>query len=170
MKKLAVLICVLMLLAAPCALAEANYTALCGGVPVLNVSYDPGVFSLDTESYLYSTMGDHYWLGMFYNGSDTVEFSADRYPDLNPGSDINQLSAYLTAALAAEQCAPLEIYTNPGFISFALFSLNGSMGPSYYAALLSQGYVVHFEIYNLRGGAGPEALNTLKTLLDGVRW
>ena len=168
MKKRLLVLCLLLLLALRPACAETAYTALCGGVPVLSLQYDETAFALDTESYLTGTFGAHTWLGMFYNGYCTVELSADWYPDLPAAGDPTALTQYLNALLSDAQGQWLETYTNPQFVSFALYSLNGMYGPSYYAALLSQGYLVHFEIYNLRGGVDITALDTLKGLLDGV--
>ena len=169
MKKLLVLLCALMLLPVFAAHAQTEFTGVCGGVPVMTLQYDESAFSLDTGSYLSSSYGGHTWLGMLYNGGDTVEISADLYPGLAAGSSLQQLADYLSTALAGEQCAYLGQYTAPSGAAFVLFSLNGSVGQSYYAALMSQGYVLHFEIYNLRGGAAPGALDTLKSLLNGVR-
>ncbi|MBQ9300118.1 MAG: hypothetical protein IJ214_06360 [Clostridia bacterium] len=169
MKKLLVLLCALTLAAVSAAHAQADFTALCGGQPIFTLQYDEKAFSLDTESYLGSSVGGHTWLGMLFDGSATVEFSADVYADLPADCDTSRLADYLSGLLAGEQCAFLEQYTSPGQVPFVIFSLNGAAGQSYYAALLVQGYAVHFEIYNLRGGVGPEALATLKSLLDGVR-
>ena len=169
MKKLLVLLCLLTMITGSAAHAQADFTALCGGKPVLTLQYDENAFSLDTESYLSSSYGGHTWLGMLFNGSVTVELSADLYDGLAADCTLDQLADYLGAKLADEQCAYLERYTSPGNISFIIFSLNGAAGQSYYAALMAQGCAVHFEIYNLRGGVGPEALKTLKALLDGVK-
>ncbi len=168
MKKRLLILCLLILLALRPACAETAYTAVCGSVPVLSLQYDETAFALDTESYLTSSFGAHTWLGMFYNGSCTVELSADWYPDLPAPGDPNALAQYLTGLLASAQGQWVETYTTPQFTSFVIFSLNGIYGPSYYAALLSQGYLVHFEIYNLRGGVDATALDTLKMLLNGT--
>lgn len=162
MKKLLILLC-LMALLAPAALAENSYTARCGGTSVLSVRYDGGAFSLDTDSYLSSSRGNHTWLGMFYNGSYTIELAADRYDDLPADCGVEQLSAYLCGLT---QGTALETYS--AGLPFVILSLNGPSGQSYYAAAMSQGYVVHFEIYNFRGGADAGALGVLKQLLNGV--
>jgi len=166
MKKLMVLLCALTLITVSGARAQTDYTASCGGSRLLTVQYDENALQLDTESYLSSSRGSHTWLGMFYDGTYTIELSADRYSDLPADSDANQLSAYLCSALSQYQCAPLELYS--AGLPFVIFSLNGPMGQSYYAAALSNGYVVHFEIYNMRGGADGGALTALKALLNGV--
>lgn len=162
-KQLMVLLCALTLLTVTPASAQTNYAAACGATTVLNVAYDENAFELDTESYLASSRGSHTWLGIFYNGSYTVELAADRCGDLPADSDLNQLADYLCGALAQEQCQKIDTYG-----AFAIFSLSGPTGNSYYAATLSHGYVVHFEIYNMRGGVDASALSTLKKLLNGV--
>ena len=168
MKKLLVLLCALILFTVS-AHAQTEYTAMCNGTPVLTLQYDEKGYALDTESYLSSSFGGHTWLGMFFNGSLTVELSADMFADQPDLRDMDALAAYLTVKLADEQCTLLEQYVTAQYTPFALFSLNGPTGPSYYAATLSHGYIVHFEIYNLRGGVGPDALATLKALLEGAR-
>ncbi|MBQ9196115.1 MAG: hypothetical protein IJ157_02640 [Clostridia bacterium] len=168
MKKLLVLICALALAALP-ALAETAYTAQCGGKPLLTLRYDEKAFRLGTESYLGSSVGGHTWLGMFGSDGATVEFSADLYDDLPANCSAAQLADYLNGRLSDEHCAYLEQYVPQSKLPFVIFSLNGGMGPSYYAAAVIRGYVVHFEIYNLRGGVNQDALTTLKTLLDGVK-
>ena len=167
MKKLLVLICAMTLLTVSSACAQTDYTARCGGTPVLTVRYDEGSLRLDTDSYLGSSGGGHYWLGMFYNGTYTVELAADTYADLPADSSPEQLSAYLCAAMQGDNARAVEIYR--GGKTFAILALNRPTGSSYYAAALSQGYVVYFEIYNLRGGVDGSALSVLKGLLDGAR-
>ena len=166
MKKLLIALCALLLAVPGPALAQCDFTAFCGELPVLTLQYDESAFALDTESYLSGSVGGHTWIGMLSNRAVTVEMAADLCPDLPPESAPEQLSAYLCAALAADQCQPLEIYVTPGFVSFVILSLNGPAGQSYRAAVLSQGYIVYFELYNLRGGVTEVELNTLKTLLD----
>ena len=168
MKKLLLLLCALALLCLPAAQAQTAYTAACYGVPVMTVVYDEAAFSLDTESYLGSTFGPHIWLGMFYNGSYTVEMAADLYNDLPANCDQNQLSAYLQNLLGVGQCVPLEPFTGLGQVPFVIFSVNTPAGAAYYAATLVQGYVIHFEIYNLRGGVDANALGVLQGLLYNV--
>ena len=143
MKKLLIALCALLLAVPGPALAQCDFTAFCGELPVLTLQYDESAFALDTESYLSGSIGGHTWIGMLSNRAVTVE-------------------------MAADQCQPLEIYVTPGFVSFVILSLNGPAGQSYRAAVLSQGYIVYFELYNLLGGAAPEDLLTLKALLDTV--
>lgn len=163
MKKLLSLFCMMTLLALPAALAEGSYTARCGGTAVLTVRYDDSAFSLDRDSYLSSSRGGHTWLGMFYNGSYTVELAADRYTDLPADCGTDQLSAYLCGLLGG---SVVETYS--AGLPFVILSASGPFGPTYYAAAMNQGYAVHFEIYSYQGGAGPDALNVLKSLLNGV--
>lgn len=165
MKKLLVSLLALMLIPIA-AHAQTDFSAVCGGTPVLSVRYDESTLRLDTESYLGSSRGNHTWLGMFYSDAYTIELSADRYDDLPADSDLNQLSLYLCSAMSGYQAQAVETYG--GALPFVILSLNGPMGPSYYAAALTHGYVVHFEIYNLRGGVDASCLNALKTLLSGV--
>lgn len=168
MKRLLILFCVLLLTLPLSAHAQTEFAAVCNNRPLLSLQYDETAYSLDTESYLASSIGGHTWLGMLYSRAVTVELAADLYPDLPALCTPEQLSDFLCAHLVADQCAPLEIYTTPGLIPFAILSLNGVTGPSYYAAVISQGYVVYFELYNLLGGAVPQDLDTLKLLLDTV--
>ena len=165
MKKLLALLSVLMLLSLP-ACAQSAYTALWEGARLFALSYDGGDLRLDTESYRAGSGAGHIWLGTLYNGSYTIEMGADRYADLPADCTAEQLSDYLCGALQGGGTA-LEVYPAGGF-SFALLAVNGAWGKSYYAAALSQGCVVHFEIYNLRGGVDASALTALKTLLNGV--
>jgi len=167
MKKLLVLLCALTLMTVSPASAQTDYTACCGATPVLTVHYDGGQFHLDTESYLGSSRGGHTWLGLFYNDSCSIDLSADRYADLPAGCSLEQMSDYLCQAMRPDQCAVLETWRE-GSVPFVIFSLNGPSGSSYLAATLSQGYVVHFEIFCPRGGVNADTLNTLKGLLRSV--
>lgn len=168
MKKMLVILCALTLITVSPAQAQTDFTAYCGATPVLSVTYDEGSLRLDTDSYLGSSRGGHQWLGMFYNSAYTVELAADQYRDLPADSSPEQLSAYLCAAMQGDGASPVEIYRG-GSLSFAVISLSRPSGSSYYAAALSKGYVVYFEIYNLRGGVDASALSTLKALLNGVK-
>ena len=166
MKKGLLLLCALALLVLSCAHAETEFVIPCGGQPALTLRYDENVYTLDRESYLSGSFGAHTWLGMFYDGHSTVELATDLYRDLPADPSPEALSAYLCAQLADAGCEPLEIYTTPARLAFVLLSLNRPTGPSYYAAIRFQDYVVYFELYNLRGGVTEVELNTLKTLLD----
>ena len=82
MKKLLIALCALLLAVPGPALAQCDFTAFCGELPVLTLQYDESAFALDTESYLSGSVGGHVWIGMLSNRAVTVEMAADLCPDL----------------------------------------------------------------------------------------
>ncbi|MBQ7455611.1 MAG: hypothetical protein IJS53_04140 [Clostridia bacterium] len=169
MKKLLPLLCALTLLFCSCAYAQqTEYTAFVPEGPLLTVSYDPAALRLDTESYLAANTPAHRWLGMFYDGEFTIEFAADRYEGYRAPATPEELAEAVCNAHMRDKAVLLEIWRE-GEVPFALLRLERPSGESYYAAAYVNGYVVYFEIYNLRGKVDDRALDLLKTLLGGVR-
>ena len=164
MKKAILLLCILCLMLPLSASAQSAMTIKLGGAS-WTLLYDETMFSLDTESYLASNRGQHKWFGNFYNGTCTIELAADRYDDLPADCSLFQLADYLSTATDFP-CSVVEITSTP--VSFLILSISAPMGTVYYAAAPLGGYVVHFELYNMRGGVDASMLQVLKTLLNGI--
>ena len=164
MKKVILLLCIICLMLPLCAQAQSAMTITLGGSS-WTLHYEETLFSLDNESYLASNRGQHRWFGNFYNGTCTIELAADRYDDLPADCSLFQLADYLCTAMEFP-CTVLEITDAP--VPFLILSISSPMGNSYYAAAPLGGYVVHFELYNMRGGVDVSMPQVLKILLSGV--
>ena len=93
------------------------------------------------------------------------EFGAESGQLLHVELSLFQLADYLSTATDFP-CTVVEITDSP--VPFLILSISAPMGTVYYAAAPLGGYVVHFELYNMRGGVDASMLQVLKTLLNGI--
>ena len=165
-KMLALLLCALLCLCAPMALA-ADYQ-LDG---VLSFAY-PDDMALDTEAYADETTETYLWLGMIYDDTYVIDLAAE-YVDAYAGIYLGELSEEDYAALIQSELEEYEEYNasllgevvSDEGVPFYVLQMNDEGTAYALACTVLNGYVFEFD-FSMRDGSDPDA--GLEALLNDV--